>query len=94
MSRIDLALAIAHPDVYMQTGDSAFSRALTVSEFRTLALASLGGALEFYDFVIFVFFTGVIGKLFSLRIFRIGCGNFRPLPSLPRVTWHALWVAS
>jgi MFS family permease len=29
-----------------------------------LALASLGGALEFYDFVIFVFFTSVIGKLF------------------------------
>jgi MFS family permease len=31
---------------------------------RTLALASLGGALEFYDFVVFVFFTSVIGKLF------------------------------
>ncbi len=31
---------------------------------RTLTLASLGGALEFYDFVIFVFFTSVIGKLF------------------------------
>lgn len=35
-----------------------------VAENRTLALASLGGALEFYDFVIFVFFTGVIAKLF------------------------------
>ena len=34
------------------------------NEFRTLALASLGGALEFYDFVVFVFFTGVIGHLF------------------------------
>ena len=34
------------------------------SQFRTLSLASLGGALEFYDFIIFVFFTGVIGKLF------------------------------
>src|SRR5580692_1840383 len=64
MSRIDLAMAIAHPEVYMQTGDSASFRALTVSEFQTLALASLGGALEFYDFVIFVFFTAVIGKLF------------------------------
>jgi MFS family permease len=31
---------------------------------RTLALASLGGALEFHDFVIFVFFTGVISELF------------------------------
>jgi MFS family permease len=37
---------------------------LTLPEIRTLALASLGGALEFYDFVIFVFFTAVIGKLF------------------------------
>jgi MFS family permease len=37
---------------------------LTSSEVRLLALASLGGALEFYDFVIFVFFTSVIGKLF------------------------------
>jgi MFS family permease len=39
-------------------------RSLRRSELRTLVLASLGGALEFYDFVIFVFFTGVIGKLF------------------------------
>jgi predicted MFS family arabinose efflux permease len=37
---------------------------LSTSEIRTLALASGGGALEFYDFVIFVFFTSVIGKLF------------------------------
>ncbi len=33
-------------------------------EIRTLVLASLGGALEFYDFVIFVFFIAVLGKLF------------------------------
>ena len=31
---------------------------------RTLALASLGGVLEFYDFVIFVFFATTIGQLF------------------------------
>ena len=31
---------------------------------RTLVLASLGGALEFYDFVIFVFFASVLGHLF------------------------------
>lgn len=37
---------------------------LSAPEMRTLALASIGGALEFYDFVIFVFFTSVIGKLF------------------------------
>jgi MFS family permease len=37
---------------------------LTRAENRTLALASLGGALEFYDFVVFVFFAVVIGRLF------------------------------
>jgi MFS family permease len=36
----------------------------TLRLWRTLTLASLGGALEFYDFVIFVFFTGVIANLF------------------------------
>jgi MFS family permease len=39
-------------------------RRLTAAEARTLALASLGGALEFYDFVIFVLYTSVIGNLF------------------------------
>jgi MFS family permease len=34
------------------------------SEIRTLFLASLGGALEFYDFIIFVFFTSILAKLF------------------------------
>ncbi len=38
--------------------------ALTRRELRTLVLAALGGALEFYDFIIFVFFTGAIGQLF------------------------------
>ncbi len=37
---------------------------LTRSDYRTLSLAALGGALEFYDFIIFVFFAVVIGKLF------------------------------
>lgn len=34
------------------------------SDFRTLSLAALGGALEFYDFIIFVFFAVTLGKLF------------------------------
>jgi MFS family permease len=37
---------------------------LSTSEVRILSLASIGGALEFYDFVIFVFFATIIGKLF------------------------------
>ncbi|WP_199052320.1 MFS transporter [Aquitalea sp. ASV15] len=39
-------------------------RPLNRQDYRTLALAALGGALEFYDFIIFVFFALVIGKLF------------------------------
>nr|WP_304466090.1 MFS transporter [Vitiosangium sp. GDMCC 1.1324] len=39
-------------------------RPLTAQDARTLALAALGGALEFYDFIIFVFFTTAIGQLF------------------------------
>jgi MFS family permease len=40
------------------------NRPLNRQDFKTLALAALGGALEFYDFIIFVFFTVVIGELF------------------------------
>ena len=40
------------------------NRPLTGSDHRTLVLAALGGALEFYDFVIYVFFAAVIGQLF------------------------------
>jgi MFS family permease len=39
-------------------------RALNRNDYRTLVLAALGGALEFYDFIIFVFFAVVIGQLF------------------------------
>ncbi len=39
-------------------------RSLTRDDTRTLFLASLGGALEFYDFIIYVFFAAVLGKLF------------------------------
>src|SRR3990167_4362651 len=40
------------------------SRPLNRSDYKTLALSALGGALEFYDFIIFVFFAAVVGKLF------------------------------
>jgi len=42
--------------------DSA--RRLNRQDYKTLSLAALGGALEFYDFIIFVFFAAVIGNLF------------------------------
>ncbi|MBI0330465.1 MFS transporter [Burkholderia plantarii] len=43
---------------------AAAERALTRSDYKTLGLAALGGALEFYDFIIFVFFAPAIGQLF------------------------------
>ncbi|WP_287876684.1 MFS transporter [Aquitalea sp.] len=46
-----------------QAGQAA-PRPLTRQDYRTLALAALGGALEFYDFIIFVFFALVIGQQF------------------------------
>ncbi len=51
----------------MQEGSKIYGElmsALTRSDYRTLVLAALGGALEFYDFIIFVFFAVVIGQLF------------------------------
>jgi predicted MFS family arabinose efflux permease len=46
------------------TDRAAPPRSLTREDTRTLFLASLGGALEFYDFIIYVFFAAVLGKLF------------------------------
>ncbi|MEY1661688.1 MFS transporter [Isoalcanivorax beigongshangi] len=40
------------------------ARALTRHDAKVLGLSALGGALEFYDFIIFVFFASVIGPLF------------------------------
>ncbi|BFG75938.1 MFS transporter [Paraburkholderia terrae] len=37
---------------------------MTRHDYKTLSLAALGGALEFYDFIIFVFFAPAIGQLF------------------------------
>ncbi|MBF7728785.1 MFS transporter [Pseudomonas sp. N040] len=43
---------------------TAATRPLQRSDYKTLSLSALGGALEFYDFIIFVFFAAVVGKLF------------------------------
>ncbi|WPN55302.1 MULTISPECIES: MFS transporter [unclassified Pseudomonas] len=40
------------------------ARPLTRNDYKTLSLSALGGALEFYDFIIFVFFAAVVGQLF------------------------------
>ncbi|WP_257461616.1 MFS transporter [Archangium lipolyticum] len=47
-----------------EAGQPAAQRPLTRQDAKTLALAALGGALEFYDFIIYVFLAPVIGQLF------------------------------
>ena len=44
--------------------DAGHRRPLTRNDLRTLGLSALGGTLEFYDFVVFVFFANVLGALF------------------------------
>ncbi|KRV65562.1 MULTISPECIES: MFS transporter [Pseudomonas] len=48
----------------MPPANTTAARPLTRSDYKTLSLSALGGALEFYDFIIFVFFATVVGKLF------------------------------
>lgn len=48
----------------MQETTHSSSRSLGRGDCRTLGLAALGGALEFYDFVVFVFFTKVLSAVF------------------------------
>ncbi len=43
---------------------TADDRPLNRNDLNLLALAALGGALEFYDFIIYVYFAGVIGDVF------------------------------
>jgi hypothetical protein len=52
------------PLVTAGSSASRSSQSLTNSDYRTLGLATLGGALEFYDFIIFVFFANQIGQVF------------------------------
>ncbi|WP_049620979.1 MFS transporter [Frateuria defendens] len=67
------------------------SSVATRNDARVLTLSGLGGALEFYDFVVFVFFTKVLGQLFfpadmpawlaQLQVFGIFAAGYlvRPL---------------
>ncbi|MGY3038661.1 MFS family permease [Rhodanobacter sp. TND4EL1] len=71
--------------------DGAPSPALGRGDIRTLGLSALGGALEFYDFVVFVFFAIPLGQLFfppatapwlaQLQVFGIFAAGYlaRPL---------------
>jgi MFS family permease len=61
---VDIVRPTESENAFMQTTNFQSSHSLTRADLRTLGLASIGGALEFYDFIIFVFFITVIEKLF------------------------------
>ncbi|MBQ0133382.1 MAG: MFS transporter, partial [Comamonas sp.] len=54
-----------HPNAQAhQVAGGAHHRPLNRDDYKTLSLSALGGTLEFYDFVVFVFFANVLGALF------------------------------
>ncbi|WP_424361648.1 MFS transporter [Methylocystis parvus] len=50
--------------IELSAGDAMARTPLSRSDMKTLALASLGGALEFYDFIVAVFFTKTLAAVF------------------------------
>jgi len=48
----------------LEAAAAASPRPLVKRDYQTLGLSALGGTLEFYDFVVFVFFANVLGALF------------------------------
>ncbi len=48
----------------MSDAAAAKKTGISLSEWRVIILSSLGGALEFYDFVIYAMFAGIIGQNF------------------------------
>ncbi len=67
------------------------NRRLNKQDYKTLTLAALGGALEFYDFIIFVFFAAVIGDLFFPADMPEWLRQVQTSVFLLRVTWLAHW---
>ena len=73
---------------------SPYNRSMTRKDVNTLGLSALGGALEYYDFIIFVFLAGSIGQLFfpadmpawvkQLQVFGIFAAGYlaRPIGGL------------
>jgi MFS family permease len=59
------ALVFCLPEfLYMTANINARPAPFTRSDYKTLGLAALGGALEIYDFIIFVFFALTLSQLF------------------------------
>ncbi len=48
------------------------SKTLNQKDIKVLGLSSLGGTLEFYDFIIFVFFANYISRRLKPRTYSFG----------------------
>ncbi len=70
------------------------ARPLTRNDYKTLSLSALGGALEFYDFIIFVFFATVVGKLFFPAEMPEWLRLMQTFGILPPATWLGPWAGS
>ena len=68
--------------------DHQQTRRLNRQDYKTLSLAALGGALEFYDFIIFVFFAAVIGELFFPPDIPDWLRQLQTFGILPPVIWR------
>ena len=64
----------------------------TRSDYKTLGLAALGGALEIYDFIIFVFFALTLSQLFFRRKCLSGCDCCKASGSSLPVIWRGRWA--
>jgi hypothetical protein len=73
---------------------SQHTRPLNRQDYKTLTLAALGGALEFYDFIIFVFFAAVVGELFFPADIPEWLRQVQTFGILPRAIWRVRWAAS
>ncbi|WP_186643783.1 MFS transporter [Fluviispira vulneris] len=55
-----------------QSENSNTSNSLSREEIKTFSISALGGSLEFYDFVVYVFFAQIIGQLFFDTSTKVG----------------------
>jgi hypothetical protein len=84
-----------HPNAQAhQVAGGAHHRPLNREDYKTLSLSALGGTLEFYDFVVFVFFANVIGTLFFPADLPDWMRQLQTWAFSRPAIWHALWAAS
>jgi MFS family permease len=79
----------------LSTTDSSAGRSLktlTKSDFRTLGLAALGGALEFYDFIIFILTAGLTAGILLGSVVDIGITIVLPPAEVARIGWRIAFL--